>query len=371
MMTPQQFFKRTLLGMLAVFLLPALVVAFFDPFFFFHKPLLHKDIGFDGTDRYQNAGLINSWLADPSERIDTIIVGTSMSQNLPVYIFRNDSGVNALKLTLSGGKAKELGMLVRKALETGRVKHVIWEVFTSYADPDPELVHDKSPLPVFLYDDSVLNDWRYVFNNDVVEEALKVALGRKGKRKPLESLYSWENTKRFKMFSAPENLEKLRAELGEADLPLQTDVDLYSPGFPNVDVNLLPILKNHPDIRFSLFFPPVSYYAYARQGQERFKRQMQMRAYLLQKTATLPHVTVHAFDLHPGWGSELSQYMDGSHYTPDISREIARAIAKNDSTIQAADFPNYADALAGKVNAFAKEFKASGERTQPSLLPTP
>ena len=73
-MHEKQFFKIIIFLTLAIFVLPALVVVAFDPFFVLHKPFIHKDIGFDGTDRYQNAGLINSYLADPSEKIDTIII---------------------------------------------------------------------------------------------------------------------------------------------------------------------------------------------------------------------------------------------------------------------------------------------------------
>ncbi|MCB9991573.1 MAG: hypothetical protein H6867_09410 [Rhodospirillales bacterium] len=89
-----------------LFCTPAAIVLVFDPFFVYHKPLFIKDLGFDGTDRYQNAGLINSWLADPDEPFDTVIIGTSMTQNFPVTAIRNEDGIHALKLTLAGAPPK-------------------------------------------------------------------------------------------------------------------------------------------------------------------------------------------------------------------------------------------------------------------------
>lgn len=341
-MHEKQFFKIIIFLTLAIFVLPALVVVAFDPFFVLHKPFIHKDIGFDGTDRYQNAGLINSYLADPSEKIDTIIIGTSMSQNLPVSALKNKQGINALKLTMAGGKPKELGLLLNKALKTGRVKHVVWEIFTPYASDDPNLVHKESPLPEFLYNQSRMDNWRYIFNNDVVEEALKAAMGKRKKRKTLENLYTWEKKKQFEQYSSKKNTKKVKEKLANTASKIKKQYDGPVIQFPNIEQHVLPFLKSNPDIRFSLYFPPISYYGYTIKGNTEFWRQMKMREFLLQKTQTLENVSVYAFDSY-NWGNDLSNYMDNNHYSPDISEKIATAISKGEDTITIRQYPAHAN----------------------------
>ena len=337
-MNAKTFFKRTILITLAIFLLPASIVVIFDPFFVLHKPFIHKDIGFDGTDRYQNAGLINSYLADLDEQIDTIIIGTSMSQNLPVSVLQNEHGVNALKLTLAAGKPKELAMLLNKALNTGQVKHVVWEIFTAYASDDPNLTHQASPLPEFLYNENVFDNWRYIFNNDVVEEALKTGIGKKKKRKSLEQLYTWENKEQFDKFSAPENIKRLKAKLAGVE-PIQNQYRGAPLDFPNIKQHVLPFLKHNKDIRFSLYFPPVSFYAYAAQGHQKFWTQMKMREFLLEQTEELENISIFGFD-HKNWGADSSNYMDTNHYSPSISLKIMQSIAEGKNTRKAETYKN-------------------------------
>lgn len=354
-MDAQKFFKTVITITLAIFLLPALIVIVFDPFFVFHKPFIHKNLGFDGTDRYQNAGLINSYLADPNEKIDTIIIGTSMSQNLPVEILKNEQGANALKITLAGGKPKELAMLLHKALKTGRVKYVVWEIFKDYASDNPGLMHEKSPLPEFLYNDNAWDNWKYIFNNDVVEEALKAAIGKKKKRRPLNELYSWENKEAFDKYSAPENIQKLKEKLRKSDLPIQKNDNSPALEFANIKQHILPFLKSNPDINFALFFPPIPYYSYALQGNTKFWHQMKMREFLLKETATMDNVHIHGFDTE-NWGSDLSNYMDDEHYSPLISAQILSKVKDGKNTLTINKNAPYEKKLIQKINRFSQSF---------------
>ncbi|MGB4107323.1 MAG: hypothetical protein WBK55_05960 [Alphaproteobacteria bacterium] len=354
-MTEKKFFVLVLIITATLFCLPAGVVIIFDPFFFIHKR--YAAIGFDGTDRYQNAGLINSFLADPATNIDTVVLGTSMSQNLPVKIFRNAQGANALKLTLAGGQPRELAAMAEKAIATGHVKTVVWEIYSSYMYEDPDALHKEVPLPLFLYNRSLLDNWRYVFNNDVFEEALKIAKGRKRKRKGLEELYTWENQEAFVKWSSPENLEKLHADFGASNLPLTATPPAGTrQDFLNLEKNLLPVLRNNPDIQFELFFPPVSYYAFARSGNDEFWIQMAMRQKLLDETRDLKNVRIYGFDFIENGPESIKNYMDASHYNPGISAEIAGMIVQRSHVLTSENHASYVRQLRQRVNEFARNF---------------
>ena len=363
-MNPKKCFSITLIVTITIFIVPAAFVVFADPFFIFHKKFA-SDIGFDGTDRYQNAGLINSFLADPAEQFDTIILGTSLSQNLPVAAFRNEFGKDALKLTLSGGRAKDLGTVARRAIATGRVKRVVWEISEYFEGDNANAINEGSPLPQFLYNETLTDDWRYVFNNDVVEKAFKVVRARvlrrhMAKRSPLGTLYTWEHHDQFRKFNEPKNLAKLRQKIRAADLPIQAAPPAtIRTAFPNLRKNLLPVVKANPDIEFLLFFPPVSHYVYAQYGNRKFWRQMLMRKELLEATRPLKNVRVFAFDLDGGTSDTLQHYLDPDHYRPWISARMADSIAARDHVLTAEGWESYTLALIKKVNAFAERFRSS------------
>jgi len=361
-MKPKKYFSITLLVTLTIFVVPAIIVTVIDPFFVIHKKL-SADIGFDGTDRYQNAGLINSFLADPAERFDTIILGTSMSQNFPVSAFKNEFGRNALKLTLAGGRARELGTIARKAIATGRVKRVVWEIFTSFADENPDATHKNSPLPLFLYNDTLADNWRYVFNNDVFENAFKIVRGKiikkkKVKRSDLEGLYTWAYDDQFRKYSEKPNLAKLYRKVQASNLPIPASPpETMRPAFPNLQKNLFPILRENPNIEFMLYFPPISHYAYAVYGHKKFWRQMLMRKNLLEETQELKNVHVYGFDLNENISGSLQNYMDPNHYSPAVNADMAKAMVKYDRILTAQDWKSYTRALVRKVNSFAENFR--------------
>lgn len=352
------FFTITLIITLALFVTPALIVFQYDPYFFLHKKYADK-MGFDKTDRYQNAGLINSWLDDDNENVDVIIIGTSMSQNMPVSAWKNEQGVNALKLTLAGGEAKEQALIARKAISTGNVREVIWEVFTPYVAGDTEQRHAQSPLPVFLYNQSIWDDWRYFFNNDVFEDALKVIIGKNKKRElEMENLYTWENKDDFKRFSSETNLVKLKGKLRQIESPLSfsrpENYDSYV--FPNVDKNLFSIIRNNPEIKFSLYFPPVSYFSYASGGNEEFWKLMAMRHSVLKLAQTEKNVTVFGFDLVEGHSGVIENFRDQSHYKPEINNYMASAIVRGEHTVNMSDWDDYVEALIIKTHKFIEHF---------------
>ncbi len=357
-------FRRTLLlfltGLILAIGAPALTVIIFDPFFVLHKKF--SAAGFDSDDRYQNAGIIRSFLADPEMHMDTIIIGTSMSQNLPVSVFKNAYGVHALKLTLSGGKPRELAAIVKKAIATGRVRKVIWEVHTSYMYDNADALHEEAPLPLFLYNDYELDDWRYIFNNDVLKHALKIVKGEflhknPGDRRILDDLYGWKNQEQFARWSSPENLKKLHERLKDSYTPITQEPPEYAHmRFPNIEKNLLPILRNNPDIEFDIYYPPVSYYDYADSDNGVFWQQMAMRKQLLEKTKDLKNVWIYGFDFIPEGPQSVRNYMDRSHYTPQICARLARYMVRRKYILRAENYDAYAQKLKTAINNFAKNF---------------
>jgi hypothetical protein len=281
-----------------------------------------------------------------------------MSQNFPVAEMKNEQGAPALKLTQAGGSARELLYILEKALRTGRVKKVIWEIHAPYVVDDPEQMHAQSPLPVFLYDQNALNDWRYLYNNDVVEESFKLLKGKTGKRMPLDALYTWTNEDLFERHRSDESMKAHREILQKADLPLSMNPPQSLEGtiFANVRQNLLPLLKEHPDIQFSLFFPPISYFGMAAKGNEAFWKDMLMRRAVLEGVRDMEHVNVYAFDLVDGMGDTISVYQDVEHYRPWVNARMTNDMQQGKNQVLGRDWADYTQKLVRRVNRYVRNF---------------
>ena len=147
---------------------PALLVLLVDPYHIYHKGFI-KPVLFSTSERYQNAGLINSYL----DGHDAIIIGSSLSQNFDAeQVSRALGWKNTMRLTVNASTdemPQEHLQVLDKALSTGQIRHVLWEIHPQYLWVKPEALYTVSEnFPAYLYNRNLLDDYRYVFNEDVV-----------------------------------------------------------------------------------------------------------------------------------------------------------------------------------------------------------
>lgn len=92
----------TLILIVIVFILFASVTIYIDPFFHYHKPLreYHYPIN---NERYQNDGITRNF------EYESIITGTSMTQNFKKSEADKIFGSNFIKVPFSGETVRKLG----------------------------------------------------------------------------------------------------------------------------------------------------------------------------------------------------------------------------------------------------------------------
>jgi hypothetical protein len=94
------------------------------------------------------------------------------------------------------------------------------------------------------------------------------------------------------------------------------------------DANLLPLVRDHPDVRFIFVWPPYSILVWADFTQRRqvdvsldFKRRF------VEALANYPNVRMHDFQERTDWITGLDEYADIYHFSPRISSSIITEIA--------------------------------------------
>lgn len=142
--------RRFLAAFLVVLGLAAAAMATFnyvvDPFQYYRVARLYKPVLWGGMQRYQNAGLAHNFAED------TVVVGSSVTENFLPRDIRALWGKPATKLSISGSTAHEQFLVLRAALRTGRVRNVFWGLDTGAFYAAPAAVRDdQAPFPWHMY----------------------------------------------------------------------------------------------------------------------------------------------------------------------------------------------------------------------------
>ena len=310
-------YKRLLLALIALVLsalaIVSAVVIYVDPFFHYHAPLEGFPYIVD-NQLSQNPGMATNM------DYDSCIIGSSMTVNFDTDDFAEIMGLDTLKLSYSGAYPKDDYNILSivfdestRARQNNAVKAVFFAMDIPVMAADTETV--KYPRPEYLYDDNLLNDVNYVLNKDVLLQYIMRPLIQ-GKGSDLSEIYfSWWTPEYYNIqwvMHTYEEPEKVEEELPQEALIAQSGV--------NLDVNILPFVKNNPDTDFYFFFPPYSILYWHNVMQENM-----LEATLLQyqyvTERLLEYDNVHLFYFqNMEEVTDLNNYADYSHYKPDINR---------------------------------------------------
>ncbi|MDR0220796.1 MAG: hypothetical protein LBI54_05250, partial [Lachnospiraceae bacterium] len=234
----------TLLGLLAV----AVFVAVIDPFFHYHPPLAGLSYKFDNQN-YVNPGIVRQF------EYDTLITGTSMTENFRPSVFAEILGANAVKTPFMGGKTKNFTELMARAFAANPALQTVYFGLDLHMLDDPEPALPRDPFPTYLYDQNPLNDVSYLLNKSVlIYNALPFITRTLAGEAPMSfDEYSyWQDTRIPGEFAKRYRLEDSRAS---ASLPR---AELLALAKAHLDGNLVPLIAANPQIEFVIFFPPYS-----------------------------------------------------------------------------------------------------------------
>jgi hypothetical protein len=344
-------YKRTVLAFLlgsALFALLAVLSALvIDPLQFYHKPWFHRPV-YLKEQRYQNPGLARNY------DYETIIIGTSMTENFFPGQVEEAIGGKTIKLSMRGSLADEQHKIARLALETGKPKTVLWglDYFALRADGlDDQDVNADYEFPHYLYDRDLLNDYKYWFNyypyREFAKELVRELLT--GRSTDLDGLYNWNHMFDFGEDVAVRHYRKAMAEAAAlARTGREGPIEEAQASFRT---NILSLVEAYPDVKFLIYYPPYSIlrHVYWREtNPERYAHQLVMKEWMYAEFSRHPNVEVYDFQTEADWTFDLDNYKDMSHHHQDINAWIAQAIGRRD--------PDYL-VTADNVRRFAEELR--------------
>lgn len=306
----EKFIKRTLAISLVFLLLFASIIILFDPFFHYHKPLKGLEPVIN-DERYQNPGIAEKF------SYDSILVGSSMTQNFKVSEINDAFQCDTVKLTYAAIRTGSYKHMFERAFSTRKVKNVFMGL-----DIDPLIDTYGNyffPLPEYLYDDNIFNDVNYVFNKSVMckntYEYLKY--NYKNNVPDIDSAYSWTGD-----FSKESALKSVYWDYSEVGKEYDTPQYLENAKI-NLENNILPYIKNNPETDFYVFFPPYNllwWNLHLNKGD--LNGVVDVLTYTSKELLKYDNVKLYFFQDVTELVTDLEQYKDYNHYNEKINSQI-------------------------------------------------
>ncbi|THF79066.1 copper amine oxidase N-terminal domain-containing protein [Cohnella fermenti] len=315
--------RRFVIASVSLALSLILLTLALDPLQFYRKATVIPMV-FSTEERYQNPGLAKNF------DYDTIIVGTSMTENFLPSVVGEALHGKVMKLAMRGSMADEQYKIAKLALDTGKVKQVLWGLdYFALKAQDPELAAD---FPDYLYDSDWKNDYKYWFNLSVYSMLFKSVVHSftNGNNRDLERLGNWNGSGGF---SAAKVMHDYRlAQVNEKYFGLNEEPIEYVKD--NFAQNILSLVKLHPEAEFIFFYPPYSilrHEVWRQTNETRYRNQLEMSEWMYGQLGALPNTKVYDFQTEADVTFDLDRYKDLSHYSEDVNTWIAKRIGEDDS----------------------------------------
>lgn len=307
-----------LVSILFIVLLFCSMIYVIDPFLQFRI----KDNAYALPERYVCGGLIKNY------DYDTLIVGSSMTQNFNMDVFRKELGVSPLHIGIGGLSWPEIDALLRYANSKGKADsyYVCLDLSTFTNDSGETLV------PNYLLNDSFLSKIRYALSYNAwfeyipLDAALMLLKTVSAARfESLESntsidlLGDWSNEYTFDESVVIENYKKSAYAVSTVD-----NKNLLSRMKVNIDAFIKDL--NIENASYYFFFPPYSALYWCNAQEEGYYDEfLEAKSYLIQRLADMG-CAVYDFQAED-FTLDLNNYKDTTHYSPHINDWMVHCFA--------------------------------------------
>lgn len=313
-MAEKKFFKRSIFGIIFVLILIAIGIIIVDPYFHYHKPFSFLSYRLV-NQRYINDGVIKHF------DYDAIITGTSMTENFKSSQFNELFMVNSIKVPFSGGSFKEINDNVETALKNNmNLKYVLRSLDYEYIDKEYFYMRYSS-YPSYLYDDIIINDYKYWWNKHILKVAIRNLIHSllKQPSTSFDQYCRWNEKVIFGKEEVLKNYKRTDKENVKKFLS-QKDIERIN---KNINENIIRLPKKYPNVKFIYFITPYSivYWDDLNQRNE-VEKQIMIEKYIIEKILEIPNIELFSFSNNYELITNLNNYKDTIHYMGHINDQI-------------------------------------------------
>lgn len=328
----RKLFKNLIIASVLGFVFCALLVFIIDPFFHYHKPVPGLKAVLNEKE-YQCIGSLRNF------DYDALIVGSSVCENYNNGWINEKFDVNSIKAIRSYGATADLCFFVNEAYKNHDIKKVFYNIDPVSLSGTPRLTFEETGCPMYLYDENPFNDIQYLLNKDVILSRIPYMVSKSviGDYDEGDS-YNWGQWKEFNSDMV------LGLHIRKHSVNEMLPIDVYEEEC-SANISLLTdIISSHPETEFYIFVPPYSFMWW-----DNINRYGDLEAYIynMRKCAKelvkYENVRFYYFLDDEDIVTNLENYMDVVHFSPDINYEIVQRIADENNVIKEEDIDDVFD----------------------------
>lgn len=312
------------------------ITGYIDPFFHYHGPVESLQYPLD-TTRYQNPGIVRHF------DYDAMIVGTSMTDNFRTSEFDRLFGTNTVKIPTQGGSFAEVWQNLELALESNpNMKTVLFAFDFWLINQITQGSEIGDSIPAFLYDQNPFNDVNYLLNKEVFfSNTLHVlTYTRQGNTTTSFDDYDHWRERDFGRDVTLSNYSRLE----KATATWTVDREYIAVLEASLEEQMLSLIRAYPDVNFYIYFPPYSTIFWDSSNQY---NSLENDIIKLRETSRilLGEKNVRLYSFHDDFEitTDLNNYRDDCHHTPEINSRILMAIHNGQHQLTLENYAEYWD----------------------------
>ncbi|MGL6099081.1 MAG: hypothetical protein ACRCZ9_02975 [Fusobacteriaceae bacterium] len=314
--------KKHLIKSIALIFSTFLLIILFnytiDPYQYFRKPKFYKLVNLNS--RYLNSGLIKH------QEYDTIILGTSMTENISTNEVKDIFGYKAIKLSVPAGRLPDVKRNLTFVNENKDIKNIIYglDIYTF----NEEKNYMRASVPDFLYKNlnkNIILD--YLLNAIGLQDSLKVIIKNIiGDTKTLDNLYSWYEEKNG-LDNSKEVIKDYQNKIQNSKTNSNTSEEIFEQMKLNYNYNLKPLLEKNKDKNIIIYFAPYSILCYKLWEKEGYlSAYSDFEKYLCEEFFKYPNINIYYFKNDKSITHDLNNFYDIQHHTEKINSKILKKI---------------------------------------------
>lgn len=285
-----------------------------DPLQHYRQSSWYKPYSFD--QRSLVWGLLKNY------KFDSVIVGTSMTENFRKTYVDSILGTDVVKASISGASAYEENIVIKEALKKDDLKTVIYGIdLFSFRGESTRLRHGKNSIPLYLINDSLWDDYKYLLSLDTVKNSFKVLIANFTKYKKrnidYDKFYFWADKNTF---SKEKVLKDYKKRLNEENNKFNINDYELKKLIKSFEYNILFHIKSNQNKKFIVFFPPYSILSYKFfQSNGTLNSMIKFKREVLNRLCKYENVDIYDFQIAKNITHNLDLYKDVSHYSDIVN----------------------------------------------------